>query len=48
MVVGQRAASTSCPAALTDVRRAAGAQRLLIGGLTFSGGRAGAQIGLFG
>lgn len=48
MVVGQGAASASCSAALADVRRAAGAQRLLTGGLAFSRGRAGAQIGLFG
>ncbi|KAG7227706.1 hypothetical protein INR49_029468 [Caranx melampygus] len=46
VMVSQRAASTSCPAALTDVRRATGTERLLIGGLAFSGGRAGAQVGL--
>lgn len=46
VVAGQRAASTSRSAALADVRRAAGPQRLLIGGLTFSRGGARAQVRL--
>lgn len=46
VVAAQGAASTSCSPALAHVRRAAGPQRLLIGGLTFSRGGARAQVGL--
>lgn len=48
MVIGQRAAPASGAAALADVRWGAGAESLLIGGLAFSGGGAGAQVGQFG
>lgn len=48
MVISQRATPASRPAALADVRRATGSESLLIGGLAFSRGRAGPQVGLFG
>lgn len=46
VVAGEGAAPAPGPSALTHVRGPAGPQRLLIGGLTFSGGGARAQVGL--
>lgn len=48
MVIGQRATPASSAATLADVRRGAGAESLLIGGLAFSGGRTRAQVGQLG
>lgn len=48
VVAAEGAASASRSPALAHVRRAAGPQRLLVGGLTFSGGGARAQVGLLG
>lgn len=46
VVVGQGAAPAACATALADVRRAAGTEGLLIGGLAFSRGGARAQVRL--